>query len=507
MAKDLPSFVRQQAEKYGDRFFLIDFGSAHGISFKKFDEITDRLAWGLKEVGLQKEDRVALLHPNHSDFILCYFAIIKAGGVAVPINTLYPPPEIEFIINDSGAALLVTTEELHPKVRQVSRDLPNLERTLVKNNGRSMEDALAAEVGALQAISPGGCAPEDLAILFYTSGTTGKPKGVMITHRNLTFSGPNVARSYGLREGDVTIAALPLVHVFANASPVFGSLSSGGTVVVMERFHTESVFEAVERHGVTWYPGVPTMFHYLLAGFPENQRDLASLRMLLSGGASLSVEALKALEDKFRTQVLEVYGLTESTGLVTANPVDGVRKPGSIGVVVSGVEARIVAPAGSEAAPGEIGELVFRGPNACKGYWNLPEQTHDKIRNGWVHTGDHAYRDEDGYFFIVGRDKELIITGGYNVYPREIEEILYKHPGVQEVAVTGVAHVEKGEIPKAFVVLRPGSQASGQELQEYCRQHLAPYKVPAVSFMIELPKNPTGKIMKNQLAKAQLSQT
>ncbi|MCF8111114.1 MAG: AMP-binding protein [Desulfobacteraceae bacterium] len=500
MGQDLASFIRQKAAIYKDRVFLKDYGEENTITFNGLDEITDRLAEKFAGLGLEKGDRIALLHPNHSDFILCCFAVIKAGGVAVPVNTVYSPPEIAHIINDSGAFALVTTDELYPKVREAAGEMPGLEKTLIKKQGQSLEEVIAKETGGIKATSLPDCRPEDLAVMFYTSGTTGKPKGVMLTHGNITFSGPNVAQSYGLRENDVTIAALPLVHVFANASPVLGSLSSGGTVIVMERFKTDSVFEAIERYGVTWYPGVPTMFHYLLAGYPETERDTGSLRMLLSGGASLSVEVLKELEEKFGTKVLEVYGLTESTGLVTANPVYGERKQGSVGVVVSGVDSMIVDEKDRRLPVGEIGELVFSGPNACTGYWNLPEQTNDKIQNGWVRTGDHAYRDEDGYFFIVGRDKELIITGGYNIYPREIEEVLYRHPDVHEAAVISVAHPEKGKIPKAFAVLRPGTRCGEEELLDYCRQNLAPYKIPALAFLDELPKNSTGKIMKNQLA-------
>lgn len=500
MAKDLAAFIRQKAAAYEQRIFLRDFGTDHAISYRRLDDLTDRLALGFRQLGLMPGDRVALFHPNHSDFLLCCFAVIKAGGVAVPVNPVYPPPEIAYIINDAGASMLVTTEALFSRAEEALPDLPYIKKTIVKKTGQNLEQALMEEAGEpASGMGPVSRRPEDLALLFYTSGTTGKPKGVMITHGNLTFSGPNVAQSYGLRENDVTIAALPLVHVFANASPVFGSLSSGGTVVVMERFQTEAVFQAIEKHKVTWYPGVPTMFHYLLAGLADNMCDLSSLRMLLSGGASLSVEVLGALEEKFQVKVLEVYGLTESTGLVTANPVYGERKAGSIGIVVAGVEAHITDAAGNETGPGRIGELVFCGPNACRGYWNLPEQSLDKIRNNRVHTGDHAYRDEDGYYFIVGRDKELIITAGYNIYPREIEEILYKHPDVQEAAVIGVPNHQKGEIPKAFVALGPGSAADRTTLQEHCRQHLAPYKIPEIAFLDELPKNPTGKIMKNNL--------
>ncbi|MCJ8500697.1 class I adenylate-forming enzyme family protein [Desulfatitalea alkaliphila] len=501
MAKDLATFVKDKAQKYTDRVFLKDFGSDREISYKQLEEITNRLAWGFRAIGLKKNDRVALLHPNHSDVILAYIAIAKAGGATVPINTLYSPAEIEYIINDAGASFLVTTADHHDQLAQIIPNLTEMKQVLVKRGAQTIEDVFEGHIGPLKTVKQEHSDPEAPAIIFYTSGTTGKPKGVKITHKNLTFSGPNVAQSYGLRENDVTIAALPLVHVFANASPVFGSLSSGGTVVVMERFKSEDVFAAVVRHGVTWYPGVPTMFHYLLSAHSKDQYDLRSLRMMLSGGASLSVEALTKLEKQFNIDVLEVYGLTESTGLVTANPVYGVRKQGSIGIAVSGVEVKVVDTEGRHLAPGEVGELVFRGPNVCQGYWHLPQLTEKKIFNGWMHTGDHAYKDEDGYYFIVGRENDLIITMGYNIYPREIEEIFYKHPDVLEVAVIGLPHPEKGEIPKAYVAVRSGTSVNEADLQEFCRTQLAGYKVPEISFLEDLPKNHTGKIMKNMLPK------
>lgn len=243
------------------------------------------------------------------------------------------------------------------------------------------------------------------------------------------------------------------------------------------------------------------MFTYLLSGLVENRYDLSSLRMGLSGGASLPVEVLKEWEEKFRAIVIEVYGLTESTGLVTANPVYGTRKPGSIGVAVSGVTVKVVDKQGKEVSSREVGELIFKGPNATKGYFELPEATKEKIKDGWVYTGDHVWKDEDGYFYLVGREKELIISGGYNIYPKEIEEVLHTYPGVNEVAVIGVSDPVKGQVAKAFVTLRQGVKVSEKQLLDYCRGDLAPYKIPRIAFMSELPKNTTGKIMKRELPK------
>jgi len=413
-----------------------------------------------KKLGIKKGEHVALLHPNHSDFILCYTGVIKAGGVIVPINSVYTLREIQFILKDSEAKKLVTTEELSEKITDVDRKTLSIDQTIetiIKKEAQTLEEVLIERIGPLKPIEPEICDPHEPAIIFYTSGTTGTPKGVILTHGNLTFGGANVAQNYGLRDDDITIAVLPLVHVFANASPVLGSLSSGGKVVVVKKFNTENIYEAMKRYNVTWFPGVPSMFYYLLSDFSSNTRSIASVRMGLSGGASLTNESLREFEEKFKAKLLEVYGLTESTGLVTSNPVFGIRKPGSIGIAVSGVEAKIVDPSGEECPQGEVGELIFRGPNATIGYWNRPDITQKRIKKGWVHTGDHVYKDEDGYCFLVGRESELIISGGYNIYEKEIETVLSSHPQIQEVAVIGISDRHKGEIPKAFVVLKSGA--------------------------------------------------
>lgn len=495
---DLRKFLRTQAEKYGEKPFL--FGEETSISYRAFDRLTDRIAAGLYKLGVGRGDHVAVLHPNSVQTLLSYFSIIKAGGVVVPINPVYTPREVRFILNNSEAKGLIVHEDFSPLIEEIKDEIPLVKQIIVRKGRETIERAFENRVGtSLSTLEQADLHPDDAAIMFYTSGTTGSPKGVILTHRNFCFGGPNVAQNYGLREEDVTIAVLPLVHVFCVASPFFGSLSSGGSMVVLEKFKTESVFEAIAKYKVTWFPGVPTMFIYLLNGLAENRHDLSSLRMGLSGGASLPVEVLKEWEEKFKAIVIEVYGLTESTGLVTANPVYGIRKPGSIGIAVSGVAAKVVDKEGNELPPGGIGELIFKGPNATRGYFKLPQETVEKIRDGWVYTGDHAWRDEDGYFYIVGREKELIISGGYNIYPREIEEVLHGFPGVNEVAVIGVPDPIKGEVPTAFVALKAGFEATEEKLLDYCRKNLAPYKIPQIRFMEELPKNTTGKIMKKGL--------
>ncbi len=494
----IPEFTKAQAAKFGGRIYLI--GEGGPITYAEFDRVTGSLAARLAGLGLEPGDRVATLHPNSPQLLLAYFAVIKAGCVVVPVNPIYTTREIAHILNDSGARAVMVHQDWAARLREVGDDAPGVEQVVARPAGEELERTLERVCPDPPSdYAPPAMTPQQPALTFYTSGTTGRPKGVVLTHRNLTFGGPNVAQNYGLRESDVTLAVLPMVHVFCIASPFMGAFSSGGSVVVMDDFKSEEVLAAIAEHRVTWFPGVPTMFTYLLNTLDDSRHDVSSLRMGLAGGASLPVEVLRQWEKRFAAEVIEVYGLTESTGLVTGNPVYGQRKPGSIGVNVSGVDARLVDEQGREAPVGEVGHLIFRGPNATRGYHNLPEVTAERIRDGWVYTGDHAYRDDDGYYFLVGREAELIITSGYNVYPREIEEVLYACPGVREAAVIGAPHPSKGEVPQAFVAMQEGAPRDEEAVLAHCRGSLAPYKMPVIRFLDELPKNPTGKIMKKDL--------
>jgi len=497
---NLVKFLKTRVQRYGNKTLL--YSDDGNITYREFDEITDRIAFGLEKMGITTGDRVAVLHQNNPQTLLSYFAIIKAGGIVVPINPIYTAREVKYLLNNSKSKGIIVNEIYAGLIEEIKGETPNLKHIIVRKNNETVENVIAGKAGApLFPIQEKKLNPEDAAMQFYTSGTTGNPKGVILTHRCFYFGGPNIAQNYGLKEDDITIAVLPMVHVFAIASPFFGSLSSGGGVVVAERFKPEIIFNIIEQYKVTWFPGVPTMFIYLLNALPENTHNLSSLRMGLSGGASLPVEVLRKWEEEFKAEIIEVYGLTESTGLVTANPVHGIRKPGSVGITVSGVSAKIVDKDGKEVSDGTVGDLIFKGANATKGYFNLPAETEEKIKNGWVYTGDHAYRDEEGYFYIVGREKELIISGGYNIYPKEIEEVLHAHPAVNEAAVIGVSDRVKGEVPKAFVCVKEGVTVTEEELLEHCKKNLAPYKMPKISFIEELPKNPTGKIMKKELPK------
>jgi len=493
-------YLKTKVLQFGDVRLLKDYGTATSYSYREFDVATDRLALGFRKMGAAPGDRIAFLHPNHTDLLLGYFGAIKAGAVAVAVNPAYTAREIMHIIGDSGAKILVSTERFHKSLETVRKEAALLATVIVKKEGQDLAEAVTAVSGPLSPEDPIERTADDAAMIFYTSGTTGAPKGVMISHRNITFGAGNMAQNYGLTASDITVVCLPLNHIFANASPFWGALASGGSAVVMERFQTEPVFDAIKRERITWFPGVPTMFTFLLSGFDDHPRDVSSLRMGLSGAASLSVQNLEAFEAKFGAFMLEVYGLTESTGLVTANPVYGVRKPGSIGMSVSGVAARLVDPEWRDVPRGELGELIFKGPNGTMGYWGLPEETEKKIRDGWISTGDLAYQDDEGYFYIGSRKNELIISGGYNIFPREIEDILNSHPHVLESAVIGVDDAALGEVPKAFVVPAPGNNVEVEDLEAFCQENLAKYKVPRVfSIMDELPKNTTGKILKKEL--------
>ncbi|MGQ9694065.1 MAG: long-chain-fatty-acid--CoA ligase [Thermodesulfobacteriota bacterium] len=492
-------FIKERVKEFGNKIFLRQ--GEFSITYREFEAITDQMAAALQALDLKKGDHVAVLFPNSLDTLFSYFSIIKAGGTVIPINPAYTPREMAFILSNAEAKIILAAASFRERILEIKHQTPFLSQIIFREEtDLSIFSVLKKWASSPSALKPVELTPEDKAIIFYTSGTLGQPKGVILTHGNFSFSGPNIAQAYGLKENDITVAVLPLVHVFAVASPVFGSLSSGGTVVIMERFQAEKVLQAIAYYGITWFPGVPTMFNYLYHAYEKIGVNIKTLRMGLSGGASLSVELLKNWEQRFGAFILEVYGLTESTGLVTANPVQGRRKPGSIGLTVPHVRVRLIDQEGKEVKPGEVGELIFKGPNATKGYWKIPQLTAESIRDGWVYTGDLAKQDEDNYYYIVGRKKELIITGGYNVYPREIEEVLYMHPAIYEAAVIGIPDELKGEVPKAFITLHPGQNISANEVIEFCKQYLAPYKIPKqVEIRKDLPKSSTGKILHREL--------
>jgi long-chain acyl-CoA synthetase len=339
----------------------------------------------------------------------------------------------------------------------------------------------------------------EVAIILYTSGTTGKPKGAMLTHKNIYSNATDVGSYLRMNEDDTVITALPMFHVFCLTVVLNAPLLRGATLLIVPRFSPKTIFELSKTYQPTVFAGVPTMYNFLFQYPKGNPEDLSSLRLCISGGASLPVALLKNFEKKFSVMISEGYGLSEASPVTCFNPLDRPRKPGSIGTSIMNLENKVVNEMGEEVPVGQVGELIVRGPNVMKGYYKMEEETAATIRDGWLYTGDLARMDEEGYFYIVDRKKELIIVGGYNVYPREIEEVLYEHPGIMEAAVIGVPHPELGEAVNSYVVKNDPSLTE-QDVLEYCKEHLAKYKLPAsIEFLDELPKNTTGKILRRAL--------
>jgi len=465
------------------------------LTYRDLDRASARLAGWLRDRGLRPGDRVGIMLPNVPDFAVAYYGALRAGAAVVPMNVLLKQREVAYSLGDSEAALILAWNAFAEAAEAGAAEAGT--RCVLLAPGDL--DALTAGIDPLA--EPVDRAPTDTAVILYTSGTTGRPKGAELTHANLTRNVDVARRLFGLDADSVVLGALPLFHAFGQTCGLNAGVASGATLTLLPRFEPGRALEVMVRDGVTVMEGVPTMYAALLH-HPERERfDLSTLRLCVSGGAALPAEVLRGFEAAFGCAVVEGYGLSETSPLASFNRTDRERKPGSIGTAVEGVEMRVVDGDGSEVPAGEVGEIVIRGHNVMKGYWRRPEATAEAIDgDGWFRTGDLARRDEDGDFFIVDRRKDMIIRGGYNVYPREVEEVLYQHPAVRECAVVGVPHAELGEEVGAAVVRKPGAQADAEELREFVRAQIAAYKYPRhVWFVDELPKTATGKIVKRDI--------
>jgi long-chain acyl-CoA synthetase len=476
------------------------------FTYAQVDEISGRVASALLATGLQQGDKVAVQLPNLPQFLFSYFGILKAGLVMVPLNPLLRAPEVQYHLEDSDAKVLITfemfAEEAYKGASQVdgvTTYVVNMPGNDQRPEGTKHFDELyfADDTRDIVPLDPG-----ETAVLLYTSGTTGKPKGAELTHFQLFMNCTVAGELFQFREDDIGVAVLPLFHVFGLSSVLNTSVRYGGTIVLIPRFELEPVIDAIEKHRCTIFSGVPTMYFGLLK-MDTQGRDLSSLRVGVSGGAAIPGEVIKAFEEKFPgVVILEGYGLSESASTTTFNVNAEQRKVLSIGKPIWGVEVRVVDDEDKELPAGEehVGEIVIRGHNIMKGYYNKPEATAEAFKNGWFHTGDLAYKDEDGYFFIVDRKKDLIIRGGYNVYPREIEEVLYANPSIAEAAVIGKPDEKLGEEVVAVVTLKEGASTTSEEVIAYCKERLAAYKYPReVRIVDALPMGPTGKILKKEL--------
>ncbi len=490
----------------------------------KFDYATlnaaaNQVANGLVKAGVQPGDKVALGCPNLPFFPIVYYGILKAGAVVVPLNVLLKPREIAYHLQDSDAKVYFCfegTEQL--PMGQMGwaafNEVDGCEHFIIMTANPAAPSPIegAATLGMFMGTQPPvfptvQTSSEDTAVILYTSGTTGRPKGAELSHTNMLMNARLSDNMYDDQEGDVALAVLPLFHSFGQSVVMNATLYRGGTITLMPRFDPAQALAIMERDNVTIFAGVPTMYWAML-NLPgaEEKYDLEkianNLRLCASGGAAMPVEVMKAFEAKFNVAILEGYGLSETSPVATFNRMDKVRKPGSIGLPVWGVEIRIVDEEDSDVPVGALGEILIRGHNVMKGYYNKPEANEAAFRNGWFYTGDIGKFDEDGYIYIVDRVKDMIIRGGFNVYPREIEETLVAHPDVSLAAVIGIPHQQYGEEIKAFIVLKDGAQVTADELIAWSKENMAAYKYPRrIEFRDTLPMNATGKILKTELRK------
>jgi long-chain acyl-CoA synthetase len=486
---NLADNLTRSASAYPDRPAVRLDGTV--LTYADLDARSARMAGLLRQRGVRPGDRVAVMLPNVPTFAVVYYAILRCGGVVVPMNPLLKEREVTYYLTDSQARLIFAApacaEAARPGAAQAGADC------LVV--GANLDDGVEPFPGTVDR------AASDTAVILYTSGTTGTPKGAELTHANLTTNAAVAGRDlFALGPDDMVFGGLPLFHSFGQTCGLNAAIGSGACLTLVSRFTPEKALEVLARDRVTIFQGVPTMYVALLGAPDRSEFDTGALRLCVSGGAALPVEVLRGFESAFGCMILEGYGLSETSPVASFNHPDRERKPGSIGIPIRGVEMRVLDDAGKEVPVGEVGEIVIRGHNVMKGYWRRPEATAEAVPDGWFRSGDLAKRDDDGYFFIVDRKKELIIRGGYNVYPREIEEVLYEHPAVAEAAVVGIPDGVLGEEVGAAVAVKPGVSVTADELREYVRGLVAAYKYPRRVWLVDaLPKGPTGKILKREI--------
>ncbi len=525
----LDHLLRESTRKHPDAVAIIFEGRK--VKYKELDEAVDRLVTALQDLGVKKGDKVAIFLPNCPQFVIAYYAILRAGGVVTAVNPLYTERELEYQLNNAEAIGIFTLDLLYEKVAHV-RDKTGLKFVIVTSIKDYLPKVKAVLGTLLKKVPTARVEPapgvyfftdllkryppepkpveinpkEDLACLQYTGGTTGVPKGAMLTHHNLVSNA--VAASYWLNAEEareVHVGVLPLFHIYGMTTVMNAPIYKAGATILIPRFDAKKVLEAIHKYRATVFCGVPTLYAMLL-DYPELEKyDLTSIKFCISGAAPLPPEIQKRFMEITGGVLVEGYGLTEASPVTHANPLDRTMrtvKIGSIGVPWPDTDAKIVdlETGEKELPPGEVGELVVRGPQVMKGYWKMPEETAQTLRNGWLYTGDIAKMDEDGYFYIVDRKKDLIKYKGYSVYPRELEDVLYEHPAVKLCAVVGKPDPVAGEIPKAFVVLKEGATATPEELMEFVNKRVAPYKrIREVEIRSELPLSAAGKVLRRVL--------
>jgi long-chain acyl-CoA synthetase len=488
---NLGSYLDERVARYRDRPYLFYYDRT--ISYGELGERVNRLAGALRELGVRRGDIVHVMLPNSPEALYCYFAIQKLGAVAGPINGAWRARELEYVLRDSGARALIIADRHLTELEPIRAGCPRLQTVIDDATLAVLLEGTAAPVAC-------DAGEGEAAYIFYTSGTTGSPKGVLLSHRNVVADLRSFQQAMQLEEGYRILVFLPLFHVNAMLTSV-STLDRGGAVVLRAQFSAREFWPTVERYQVSFFSAVPAVYAILLAEPARAEHDRRSLRFGICGAAPMPVETLRQFERAFGVPIIEGYGLTEGTCVSTINPRVGTRKVGSIGLPCPGQEVRIVDERGQELPAGARGEIVIRGEVVMLGYHGRPAETAETLRGGVLHTGDVGYRDEDGYIFIVDRLKDLVIRGGENIYPKEIDDLLASHPAVREAACVGVPDAVLGEELKAYVTLREGASVGPDELRDYCAARLAPYKVPRYVQILarDFPRNAVGKVLKKEI--------
>jgi len=461
-----------------------------------------KLANALRELGIRRGDRVIIQLPNCPEVFQSFGAIWSIGATVVPVNHLIGQDESAYIFKDCGAETLISSLEFLPRIQACHQMVPAIKNLILIEGDvpkgylslRRLVDESSEQAEIVKTDD------DEMAALVYTAGTTGRPKGVMHSHYSLYANAKMTIDTVTLPKGFVGVFVMPLCHIYGITAMIAGSVVGGGKGIVLRSFDVEQIFEAIERHRANLFTGVPTMYVFMLLNPETKKYDLSSMQRWISAGAPLPLETWKGFKETFGFDIIEAWGLTEAGGGASFNPFDGPIKVGSIGKPIKGAEMKIVDNHGKEVPRGSEGEIIIRSPGLMKGYWNQPDQTVEVLRDGWLYTGDIGHVDEHGYFFITDRKKDIIIKAGENISPREIEEVIFTHPKVLEAAAVGIKDNIYGEDIKAFVVLKPGEQATAEEIIEYCRAKLKRFKAPKeVEFVDALPKNLLGKVLRKEL--------
>jgi long-chain acyl-CoA synthetase len=500
----LRELLEQRAEANPEKIFLFSEPDGRQFTYSDFDDAVSRAASMLVSQGVGKGDVVSLLMSNSVEYIIAYFACWKLGALAGPVNSLLKEQEIAFVLNNSEAKALLIHSEFQGRVDTIRNNLPHLKSIITFDDEAKATREFAEAARSRRDVRAPSIDKDDDAIIIYTSGTTGKPKGCLLTHGNVIANARQISEWLQFTGNDRLLTIMPLFHMNAVSVTTMSALYAGGSTVISPKFSASQFWKIISDYQVTSFGSVATMLSMLLSKYPDGVPaglKTNQLRFAMCGSAPVPAEVMNKFEETFNCPVVEGYGLSESTCRSTFNPPDERRRPGSCGLPI-GNEMKVFDEDDMEVPDGELGEIVLRGENILKGYYKNPEETSAAFRNGWFHTNDIGYRDPDGYFFIVDRKSDMIIRGGENIYPREIDEVLYQHPAVAAAATIGVPDRLYGEEVVAFVVLKDGVKAAEDDLISYCTEKLADYKCPkSIRIVGDIPKGPTGKLLKRELVK------